>query len=86
MYHLTLTLNSAFVQHQKAYQNSSFQWAYLKYQKSWIFKLNTVRKSFGWDNNEFVLASAKNLGYYALELVDGEKMLNRMKFGSNGSV
>ena len=35
---------------------------------------------------EFVLASARNLGYYALELVDGEKMLNRMKFGSNGSV
>ena len=35
---------------------------------------------------EFVLASAKNLGYFALELVDEEKMLNRMKFGSNGSV
>ena len=35
---------------------------------------------------EFVLASAKNLVYFALELVDEEKMLNRMKFGSNGSV
>ena len=31
---------------------------------------------------EFVLASARNLGYYALELVDGEIMLNRMKFES----
>ena len=35
---------------------------------------------------EFVLASARNLGYYALELVDGEIMLNRMKFESNGTV
>ena len=29
---------------------------------------------------ELVLASARNLGYYALELVDGEIMLSRMKF------
>ena len=35
---------------------------------------------------EFVLSSARNLGYYALELVDGEIMLNRKKFESNGTV
>ena len=35
---------------------------------------------------EFVLASARNLGYYALELAGGEIMLSRMKFESNDSV
>ena len=34
----------------------------------------------------FILSSARNFGYCALELADGEIMLNRMKFESNGSV
>ena len=33
-----------------------------------------------------LLSSARNLGYYALELADREIMLSRMKFESNGSV
>ena len=35
---------------------------------------------------KFVLASARNVGCYALELADGEIMLSRMKVESNGSV
>ena len=67
-----------------------------KFKFSW--SLSKISKEIGSSNSKqlegaldeittkFVLASARNLGYFALELSGGEIMLIRMKFESNGIV